>query len=263
LLTSILSALREEGKDPDNLKPQDIAGLGELHIRGQEATRELAMQLGLTHEMKVLDVGCGVGAPSRFLASQYGCHVTGIDLTEEFCKTARDLAGRVRLADHLTYRQGDALDLPYRDEEFDAVWTQHVQMNIEDKPRFYAELFRVLKTGGKLGFYDIVAGAGGEPFFPVPWAAEASISHMVGDAELREAIERAGFQIKVWQDTTAAGLIWFEERRRRESEPGHEMSLLGPELFLGPDWWDITNNLYRSLAGDRIRVIEGICWKLP
>lgn len=263
LLNSILAALREDGKDPDKLKPQAIIGLGELHIRGHEATRELAMQMGLTHEMKVLDVGCGVGGPSRFLAAQYGCRVTGIDITEEFCKTARDLAERVRLRDYLTYRQADALDLPYRDEEFDAVWTQHVQMNIEDKPRFYAELFRVLKPGGKLGFYDIVAGEAGEPFYPVPWAADASISHLAGEAELKAHIEQAGFQIKTWQDTTATGLIWFEERRRRESEPGFEQPALGPELFLGLDWWDITNNLYRSVAGDRIRVIEGVCWKLP
>jgi 2-keto-4-pentenoate hydratase/2-oxohepta-3-ene-1,7-dioic acid hydratase in catechol pathway/SAM-dependent methyltransferase len=263
LLTAILDALREEGKDPDKLKPQAVIGLGEMHIRGHEATRELAVQMGLMHEMKVLDVGCGVGGPSRFLAGQYGCHVTGIDLTEEFCKVARDLAERVRLRDSLTYRQADALDLPYKDESFDAVWTQHVQMNIDDKPRFYAELFRVLKQGGKLGFYDVIAGEAGEPFYPVPWAADASISHLASEAELKATIEQAGFQVKVWENTTPAGLIWFEEQRRRESEPGYEMSRLGPELFLGPDWWDIINNLYRSVAGDRVRVIEGICWKLP
>lgn len=263
LLNSILSALREEGKDPDNLKPQNIIGVGELHIRGHEATRELAMQMGLTHEMKVLDVGCGVGGPSRFLAAQYGCQVTGIDITEEYCKTARDLAERVRLSEYLTYRQADALDLPCEDGEFNAVWTQHVQMNIEDKQRFYAEMFRVLKPGGRLGFYDIVAGEVGEPFYPVPWAPDASISYLVGESELKALIEQAGFQVKIWQDTTAAGLIWFEERRRRESEPGFEQSMLGPELFLGPDWWDITANLYRSVAGDRVKVIEGVCWKLP
>lgn len=263
LLNSILAAIREVGKDPDNLKPQNIIGVGELHVRGHEATRELAMQMGLDHEMKVLDVGCGVGGPARFLAAQYGCHVTGIDLTEEFCAVARDLSERVRLADYVTFRQGDALDLPFEDAAFDAVWTQHVQMNIADKARFYGELARVLKPGGRLGFYDIVAGPVGDPFYPVPWAPDASISHLVGEAELKAYIEQAGLQPKIWQDTTAAGLIWYEELRRREAEPGYEPSPLGAELFLGPDWWDITNNLYRNLAGDRVKLIEGVCWKLP
>jgi 2-keto-4-pentenoate hydratase/2-oxohepta-3-ene-1,7-dioic acid hydratase in catechol pathway/SAM-dependent methyltransferase len=261
LSTSILAALREEGKDPDNLKPHDVMGLGELHVRGHEATRELAMQLGLNHEKRVLDIGCGVGSPSRFMALQYGCRVTGVDITEAFVEAAGMLADRVRLGDHLAYRKADALDLPFGDASFDVVVTQHVQMNIEDKARFYAEIFRVLKPGGRLGLYDLVAGEGGEPFYPVPWAVDATISFLVKAHALRAEIEGAGFAITAWQDTTAAAMIWFEEQRRREAEPGHEASLLGPELFLGSDWYEILANLYRSLAGDCIAVIEAVCGK--
>ena len=261
LATSILSALREEGKDPDNLKPQDLIGVGEMHVRGHEATRELTMQLGLGHDKSVLDVGCGVGGPSRFLALQYGCHVTGIDLTAVFVETAAMLADRVNLGEFLDYRQANALDLPFADGQFDVVMTQHVQMNIEDKKRFYAEMFRVLKPGGRFGLYDLVQGGGGEPFYPVPWAPDAAISFLVGPDALRSHIEDAGFQVISWQDTSAAGLIWFEEQRRRELEPGHEASLLGPELFLGSNWQDIRNNLQRSLAGDCVAAIEAICSK--
>jgi len=261
LATSILTALRADGKDPDNLKPHDVMGLGELHVRGHEATRELAMQLGLDHEKMVLDIGCGVGSPSRFMALQYGCRVVGIDITDAFIEVAGMLAERVRLADRLAYRKADALNLPFADASFDVVVSQHVQMNIEDKARFYGEVFRVLKPGGRLGIYDLVAGEGGEPFYPVPWAADATISHLVKPDALRAELERAGFRITSWLDTTAAGLIWFEERRRRELEPGHEVSPLGPELFLGSSWYEILANLYRSLAGDCIAVIEAVCGK--
>ena len=84
----ILAALDAAGKDIDHLTPDDLAPIDELHSRGREATIDLARSLKLKGDEIVLDLGCGIGGPSRYLAKTYGCRVTGLDLTPEFCDAA-------------------------------------------------------------------------------------------------------------------------------------------------------------------------------
>src|SRR5207253_92070 len=139
-----------------------------------QATVDLAAQLELGPQTHVLDVGCGIGGPSRYLASVHGCHVTGLDLTEEYCRVSTILAERTGLADRLSYIPGDARDLPFGDGAFDVVWTQHAAMNIPRKDRLYAEMARVLRPGGQLAVYDLLAGPAGPPHFPLPWADDPS-----------------------------------------------------------------------------------------
>src|SRR5260221_12498051 len=86
------------------------------------------------------------------------------------------LAERTRLADKVTYRQGDALDLPFADASFDVVWSQNAAMNIADRDRLYDEMRRVLAPAGRLALQEIPAGPGGEPYSPERWAIDKSIS---------------------------------------------------------------------------------------
>lgn len=84
--------------------------------------------------------------------------------------------------------QGDALDLPFDDDSFDVVWTQHVSMNSADKAGLFAEMRRVARTGGRLAFFDILAGPVAPIRFPVPWADHPSVSHLATAEETREAV---------------------------------------------------------------------------
>jgi cyclopropane fatty-acyl-phospholipid synthase-like methyltransferase len=84
-----------------------------LHIRGREATAELAQQLRLDAAKHVLDVGSGLGGAARYLASAFGCRVTGLDLTEEYCRTAQALTDRLGLSSNVVYRHGSALEMPF------------------------------------------------------------------------------------------------------------------------------------------------------
>lgn len=255
----ILAALAGAGKDVDRLTPEDLAPIDEFHVRGRKATLELARAVGLHAGMRVLDVGSGLGGPSRCIAREFGCRVTGVDLTDEYCRVATMLAERTGLGHLVTYRQGDALALPVPDAEFDVVWTQHAAMNIPDKPGLYRELNRVLRPGGALALYDVLAGPTGPPLFPVPWARSPETSFLVTPDELRLVLEGAGLAVERWEDRTAAATDWFAGLARKVQETGPPR--LGLHLVLGPDLAVMTRNLRRNLEEGRIVVAEVIARK--
>src|SRR5262245_45339007 len=154
----ILAALKAAGKDIDHLTPDDLAPVDEFHTRGRAATIDLARFLSLNGSERVLDVGSGIGGPSRYLAKTFGCRVVGLDLVPEFCRVATMLAERTGLSDKVEYRQGNALTMPFEDLSFDVVWSQNVAMNIADRHQLYREIYRVLKPGGRYAFSVVVAG---------------------------------------------------------------------------------------------------------
>ena len=246
----ILAALEKAGKDTNRLTPEDLAPIDEFHIRGRAATLELARAASVDSTKCVLDVGSGVGGTSRCLAREFGCHVTGIDLTDEYCRAAAMLSARIGLGELVDYRQGDATNLPFPDHSFDIVWTEHVAMNIPDKPRLYREMYRVLKPGGTLAIYDILAGPSGPVLFPVPWARTPESSFLATPDELRKLLEESGFKVTAWSDTTDVARAWFvtlAERIRKEGLP-----TLGFHVLLGPDFQAMAQNQRRNLEEGRI-----------
>lgn len=255
----ILGALEQAGKDVDRLSPQDLAAVDEFHIRGRIATLELARSAGVDASKKVLDVGSGLGGSSRCLAREFGCQVTGIDLTAEYCEVANMLSRRVGLAAQVEFLQADALDLPFTDESFDLVWTEHVAMNIPDKLRLYREMHRVLKPAGTLAIYDILAGPSGPVHFPVPWARGPETSFLATPDELRRLLDQAGFRITDWADTTDAAREWFVQLAEKIGKQG--LPALGLHLLLGPEFKEMAQNQRRNLEQGRIVLAQIVARK--
>ena len=249
--SGIEQALIAAGKDLGQLTPADLGGLEDFHTLGRIATGQLADLAEITSTDRVLDAGTGIGGTARFLAAQRGCAVTAVDLTEEYCETARWLNRLVGLDAKISVQQGDITDLPFDDATFDVVTSQHVQMNVADKARVYAQTRRVLVPGGRLAHWDIVSGTPGDLGYPLPWADRPDRSHLVSADELRATIESAGLVIQHWNDLTEPAAALMEAVISRPAEP------LGLQAFV-PDFAVKAANLTRGLAAGHLRAIQGV-----
>lgn len=255
----ILDALDAAGKDIDALTRDDIASFDEFHIRGLDATREVAEIAGIGDRDRVLDVGCGIGGPARTLAAEFDCDVVGVDVVEEYCLAAALFTDRVGLTDEVRFQHGNALDLPFEDEAFDVVWFEHTLMNIEAKEVVFEEARRVLRPGGTLALYEICAGSGGDTVFPVPWASDASLSNLVKPERLQELVMDIGFDEFAWRDVTEPSLEWFRGVvESMQSRPPAAPQPLGLNLLMGSETPVKAMNVVQNLEEERIVVIQGI-----
>lgn len=254
LVERIEAAARAAGLDPDRLTREDVAALEEFHIGGRAATRELARRAGFGPGSRVLDLGAGLGGPARTLAAEFGCRVVALEITEEFCRAARWLNRRLGLDGAVDVREGDAGEPPFEDAAFDGVVLEHVTMNIADKAGLFEQCHRVLRPGGRLALYEICQGAG-DIVFPVPWAAEPSLSHLVTPEALREHAAGAGFRELEWEDITA-GSVDRMRQMMQTAEPG--VAALTIDLVIGEGAQERGGNVVRNLEEGRIRVVRAV-----
>ena len=257
LADSIAQKLQAAGKDLDNLITTDLSTVDEFHIRGRKATLELGRQMNLNEDSNVLDIGSGLGGPARTIAQECGCHVTGIDLTQAFCDAARQLSKWVNFDSRVMFQQGDATCLPFEDNQFDAAMTIHVAMNIPVKDKMYAEAKRVIKSGGVFAVYDVLKGEGGDVLFPVPWAREPSISHLVTHDEMEALLTQAGLEILQINDSTEESHGWFAAMAARMEDSGPPPVTF--QTFMGDDFPEMVRNQDRNLSERRIRTVSFIC----
>ena len=229
---AIFGVLETSGKDLNRLTLADLAPVDEFHIGGRQATADFAAQLELGADLHLLDVGCGIGGPSRYFAHEHGCRVTGIDLTEEYVRVAEVLGKRLGLEQRVAYHHGSALALPFAAGAFDGAYMLHVGMNIEDKASVFSGVRRVLKPGGFFGIYDVMRGdREGALTFPVPWASSPDTSFVEPPAVYRRLLEGAGFAVERERSRREFAAEFFRQMRARAQQGGPPQ--LGLHVLMG------------------------------
>ena len=260
LLSRLNAALTDDGCDPNHPSLDALAPYDQFHGRGLEATLDIAalMQAGPTDH--ILDIGSGIGGPARYFANRFGCKVTGIDLTPEFCDVARYLTRLLSLDDKITFDVGDALAMPFADATFDGAYSMNVSMNIADKRAFYREIRRVLKPGAWLVLSEVAKGDGAELDYPTPWASSARTSFLSTKEETRQGLVDAGFDVTRLHNTLEASVAFGARSRAmvaRGEKPPHRAVM----LIHGEKATQAMANVSRGLSEGRIVPIEILCRK--
>lgn len=261
LAEALVARLREHGIERDAVTLEHLAALDQMHVRGHEATVELLDALEIRKTMKVLDVGAGIGGPARVLASRYDARVTALDLTPALCEANRELNRLVGLSRRIKVVEGDATDLPFEDAAFDRVVTIHASMNIDRKRTMYREVHRVLKPGGRFGFYDIVAGVAGSPDYPMPWAGDDSVSFLVPPSTMRATAEEVGLRTLGFRDLTndsRAHMLRQQEAAAAGKAAGGPSPLQAGDLLMGPTAADKQRNLRRAVKEARVGIAMAV-----
>jgi SAM-dependent methyltransferase len=189
--------------------PEELQYLDQYHAGGSEAVARLLDTLSLSPSDFVLDVGSGLGGPARQVAATAGCRVTGVDVTRAYVDAACELTERCGLSDRVRFVHSDIADL-VSERPFDAGFTMHVQMNIEAKREWFAEIATHLAPGARFAVWEVCCTSETELPWPLPWSMDGTDSYVVTSDDLRDAILDAGFELVEWVDESTWVSSWFD-----------------------------------------------------
>ncbi len=261
LLKSIEAGLGQLGKSSTNVTIEDLAPVDEFHIGGRSASKHFLDQLKLAQDIRVLDVGCGLGGAARYAAENYKADVTGVDLTPEYIEVGQTLCDWVNLSTRVALQEENALAMTFESERFDCAYMMHVGMNIEDKRGLFSEIHRVLSPGALFGVYDIMQTSAGDLSYPVPWATSPTNSWLANSEEYKQHLENLGFIIVSEEDRRDFALHFFEGVQSVNASDGGP-SPLGLHTLMQHTTSEKISNMIENIAAGRIAPHEIIAKKV-
>ncbi len=255
---ALLKGLQAAGKDLNTLTPDDLAPADEFHMGGRQATVEFAAEFKPSADMHWLDIGSGLGGASRYIAHEYKCRVTGVDLSEEYVAVAGSLSTRVGLEGKVSYRQASALALPFKDGTFDGAYMQHVGMNIADKTKLFGEVHRVLKPGAVFAIYDIMRTDEGPFSYPVPWTSTEETNFIEAPATYRALLTAEGFEVVKERNRSRFAIEFYRNMKARIAASGGPPAF-GLHIIMGAAAPERSANMISLLERGTIAPVEMIC----
>lgn len=195
-----------------------------FHPGGQDLTRKTIAAMHLPANARIADLGCGTGITAILLATENALRVSGVDISVANIERATERAEKAGVS--IQFSQSDVIQLPYADNELDAVLAECTFSLFKQQTAVLAEIRRVLKPGGKLAITDMATtGALPQDIAAVlaPWTC---LADAVGQQAYTEMFVAAGFEIQVVEDESAglSGLVRLLKRK---------LLLLGAGTVLG------------------------------
>ncbi len=192
------------------------------HPEAMEHTNEImAGAVPLGPETRVLDLGCGYGSTARYLAANFGCPVTGTNISKKELDLARERSSEAGLTHLLTFEYEDFHSLSCAESSYDVVWSQEAFLHAADKNAVLSECRRVLKPNGSLIFTDILVRR------DTPAEDRERIYDRVKSPDMwdlddyRAALSRLDFPVsreEDWSRHVARSYGWVRDRLRENRE---------------------------------------------
>jgi ubiquinone/menaquinone biosynthesis C-methylase UbiE len=236
----------------------DFAGVDQLHLGALEASKALAQWLPL-NATRGLDIGCGLGGTSRYLAVNHGCSMVGLDLNSDYIQAAQLLNSHLPALSDCHFVVGNSLTMPFAEHSFDFVVSQHASMNIAQKATLLAAVHRVIKPGGCLLLHEVMLAQGCAKTavdYPAPWADQHEHSHLSPWLGFMQLAHTIGFNLIKFEDNTMDALAWLHQARNQPPTPPFT-----PNIVLGPMAGMMSANMLRNLQQGRLQIVSALLVK--
>lgn len=223
----------------------------QIHAGGIATTKKIASLINFKKGDKVIELGGGIGGVSRYLAKAFDISVFNLDISFSYSLTGYKLNSLISEEIKVFFINGDAILLPFKNESFDIVWLQHINMNIADKKNLFYEIRRVLKKEGILVFHEwfLTNSDDNKVLLPLPWADNVDSNFLISFDKFLNIAMEYGFKLDFSYEDTNSALVFYKKIFDTKA-------YLNP-IFKNRDAEKIFSNMIQMIEKKKISVYYG------